>query len=199
MIDDGQYRIEYINHKNTRIRGSIEIDEDGFATIYINARNAINHQLDTVDHELRHLMNDDAYNDKPLEDVERIAAGYTLPAPIPANLPDKRKRPIPQNLKKPADYRRAIKALRLERPENHETWDYLLDLFSHPPRDNDEVKLRGFLMYGFEPDDPRWQTIFWASLHPNGFTDYSNYDNYGQPRITPHSPRLRRLLKNLFD
>lgn len=205
MIDDGQYRVELIDHKNTRMRGSVEIDEDGFATIFVNARQSVNQQLKTVDHELRHLVNDDAYNDVPLEQAERIASGKqpVEPGPPVAKKPTKSvRKPLqaPPNRDPLKTFRKAIEGIRDAKPEaERDPWDYLADVFSRRPEYPFEVKLRGYIMYGLEPDDPVWDRLIWTDLCRDGYPDYSNYDAFGNPLRKKHKPQLLKIIRTLFD
>ena len=74
-MTDGDYCIRLLDHPNTKIRGSVHIDEDGYANIYINPRISTDQQLKTLDHEMRHIQNDDAYNNDHIKLVENRAAG----------------------------------------------------------------------------------------------------------------------------
>ena len=70
------------------IGGAIMEDEDGFTSIYVNARHGHYARLDDLEHELIHLENDDLHNDDLIEVVEARADG------IPAEL-----RSIPRLMK----------------------------------------------------------------------------------------------------
>lgn len=66
------------------IGGAVMEDEDGFVSIYVNARHGHYAQLDDLDHEIAHIENDDLHNDDPIEVIEARADG--LPSslkPIP--------------------------------------------------------------------------------------------------------------------
>ena len=66
------------------IGGAVMEDEDGFVSIYVNARHGHYAQLDDLDHEIAHIENDDLHNDDSIEVVEARADG--LPSslkPIP--------------------------------------------------------------------------------------------------------------------
>ena len=45
-------------------------DDDGFS-IYINSRLSEDQKRKALDHEIDHIKNDDFYNDKPIEEIER--------------------------------------------------------------------------------------------------------------------------------
>lgn len=74
MTND-EFKVYYINHRNTKFGGHVELDQDGFASIYINARRSSGQQLKTFEHELKHLENNDLHNDDPIEVIEARAAG----------------------------------------------------------------------------------------------------------------------------
>ena len=48
----------------------VSVDEDGFASIYLNSRLNYEKQRACLKHELKHLSNDDIYNDKSIREVE---------------------------------------------------------------------------------------------------------------------------------
>ena len=80
MMSDGEYNVTFVDHKNTRIRGSVFISEDGFANIFINPRLDLERQMRTFAHEMVHLENDDAYNQDDIRIIEARANGR-LPDP----------------------------------------------------------------------------------------------------------------------
>lgn len=45
-------------------------DDDGFS-IYINSRLSYDQKLKAFKHEVDHIENDDFYNDKPIEEIEK--------------------------------------------------------------------------------------------------------------------------------
>ena len=45
-------------------------EDDGF-NIYINSRLSDDQKLKALKHEIDHIENDDFYNDKPIEEIER--------------------------------------------------------------------------------------------------------------------------------
>lgn len=53
----------------------VSVDEEGFASIYLNARHSHKQQRMGLRHALRHLAGDDFYNDKDIRTVEREADG----------------------------------------------------------------------------------------------------------------------------
>lgn len=70
MIDEGDFIVRLIDHKDTSIRGATFVDENGFASIYINARVSRVQQRKTQKHELNHIAKDDFYNQVPIDDAE---------------------------------------------------------------------------------------------------------------------------------
>ena len=56
-----------------KVGAMVAFDEDGFASIYLNARWSLERQKKALRHELRHIENDDVYNDKDIQTIEREA------------------------------------------------------------------------------------------------------------------------------
>lgn len=52
------------------IGAMIAIDEEGYASIYINSRHSIDKQKRNLLHELKHLERDDVYNNKSIYEIE---------------------------------------------------------------------------------------------------------------------------------
>ena len=48
----------------------VSVDDDGFASIYLNSRLTVEKQKKCLRHELRHLADDDVYNSKGIIEVE---------------------------------------------------------------------------------------------------------------------------------
>ena len=65
------------------IGGAVMEDEDGFISIYVNARHGHYAQLDDLDHELAHIEHDDLHNDDPIEVIESRANGHATPRRLP--------------------------------------------------------------------------------------------------------------------
>lgn len=61
------------------IGGAVMEDEDGFISIYVNARHGHYAQLDDLDHELAHIEHDDLHNDDPIEVIESSANAHATP------------------------------------------------------------------------------------------------------------------------
>lgn len=134
------YKVYYISHKNTKIGGSVEVDENGFASIFINPRRSHFQQMKTLDHELRHIENDDLYNEEPIQVIETRAANKEI---LPAR---EEGTPIPHHTRhgKPP------------RKRNPHAKDGLRISFT--------LKADAFAAYGIPEDDPQWSELFWAML-----------------------------------
>ena len=61
----------YIIDLPCTVRGSIRVDGDGFASIYINARLSRAEQYNVLKHELRHLRRGDMTSRRSIHQVER--------------------------------------------------------------------------------------------------------------------------------
>ena len=70
MTED-EYRV-YLVKLPATIHGAVRLDQDGFPSIYINDDLSPKAKRDAFDHEMRHIKNDDMFNDKPIQDVEAI-------------------------------------------------------------------------------------------------------------------------------
>lgn len=55
------------------IRAAVRLDDEGYPTIYINDALSPEAKKRAFLHELKHIENDDHYNDKPIEEAERDA------------------------------------------------------------------------------------------------------------------------------
>ena len=71
-MDD--YRVYLVKLPGT-VHGAIRIDNDGFASIYINEQLSPQAKRAAFLHELWHLRNDDMYNDKSIYEVEGLCQG----------------------------------------------------------------------------------------------------------------------------
>ncbi len=72
MIDEDGYRVYFLPLPGD-IHGAHRVDCDGYASIYINVNLAPDAARETVDHELRHIRNDDLHNALDIRDAERMA------------------------------------------------------------------------------------------------------------------------------
>lgn len=53
------------------IGGAVMVDDDGFASIYINARHGRDAQLRSLQHEIMHVQRGDVYNDMTIFQAEQ--------------------------------------------------------------------------------------------------------------------------------
>lgn len=70
-MNDDEYRV-YLVKLPATIHGAVRLDQDGFPSIYINDDLSPQAKKDAFDHEMRHIRNDDMYNDRPIEEVEAL-------------------------------------------------------------------------------------------------------------------------------
>lgn len=68
-LTDDEYRVYMIPFPGD-IMGAVRVDADGFPSIYINDALSPDARRRAFDHELRHILEDDHYNDRPIEEVE---------------------------------------------------------------------------------------------------------------------------------
>lgn len=54
------------------MNGMTILDSDGNYNVYINARLSVDDQRKAYQHELRHIRQDDFYNELPIQDVEEL-------------------------------------------------------------------------------------------------------------------------------
>lgn len=52
------------------VGGMVTPNDDGTFSIYINAKHTDAEQLKSYDHEVDHIINDDFYSGKPIEEIE---------------------------------------------------------------------------------------------------------------------------------
>lgn len=52
--------------------GMVMPNDDGTFSVFLDARVSRERQKQLCDHEFEHIKNDDFYNDKPIEEIERI-------------------------------------------------------------------------------------------------------------------------------
>lgn len=90
-MNSDDFIVRIIDPKTTRIRGSVHMDENGFASVYLNARMPKNIQLETLDHELKHIEEDDFHNEKTIEEVEQF-----VHIPEPQAEPEQPSAPVQQ-------------------------------------------------------------------------------------------------------
>ena len=56
------------------VGGLVAVNEDGTYSVYINAKLSSSRQEKALRHEVDHIENDDFYNGKPIEEVEKKRA-----------------------------------------------------------------------------------------------------------------------------
>lgn len=69
-----------------RVRGVTVPNDDGTFSIYINSSLDYFMQRDAYDHEVRHVVLNHFYEERPIEDIESEAKGYSL-AEVVLNTP----------------------------------------------------------------------------------------------------------------
>lgn len=67
---DGEYTVRMVVLPGD-IHGAVRLSDDGFANIYINDLLSPEEKRKAFDHEKRHIENNDFYNDKPINEIER--------------------------------------------------------------------------------------------------------------------------------
>lgn len=67
---DGEFTVRMINLPGD-IHGAVRLSEDGFANIYINDQLAPEAKRKAFEHEVKHIDNNDFYNGKPIQEIER--------------------------------------------------------------------------------------------------------------------------------
>jgi hypothetical protein len=66
----GDYVVRLVDLPS-RVGGLVAMDEEGFYNIYLNSRLTRERQRKALRHELKHIADDDMYNERPIEIVER--------------------------------------------------------------------------------------------------------------------------------
>ena len=74
MTDD-EYRV-YMMPFPGDILATVRVDADGFPSIYINDALSPDAKKRAFAHELRHIADEDFYNDRSIEEVERDADAH---------------------------------------------------------------------------------------------------------------------------
>ena len=69
MIEGADYRVIFLPFPGD-VLGSVRIDAEGFATVYINEALAPRARQEVLEHELRHIRRNDFYNDMSIYAVE---------------------------------------------------------------------------------------------------------------------------------
>ena len=71
-MNDDEYRVYMVKLPAT-IHGAVRVDKDGFPSIYINDDLSPMAKIAAFRHEMRHIINDDLYNSKTIQEVEGIS------------------------------------------------------------------------------------------------------------------------------
>ncbi len=70
LIEGADFFIRATDFPNTANKGAVIVNEDGTYSVYINSRYPQCQWKDIADHELRHLLNNDFYNDLDIRFIE---------------------------------------------------------------------------------------------------------------------------------
>lgn len=76
---EGDYHVYMVNFGTGAIKAAVREDENGFASIYINEQCAPSARKKALVHELRHIINNDLSNDRPIREVENAASKKATP------------------------------------------------------------------------------------------------------------------------
>ena len=69
MLTEGDFHV-YMIPMYGDVEGCVTMDENCFYSIYINSNLSVEKQRKVLEHELRHIINNDFYNNKPITDIE---------------------------------------------------------------------------------------------------------------------------------
>jgi hypothetical protein len=72
-MSEDEYRV-YLIDLPIDVRGAVRLDEDGFASIYINSRLSEQTKKAAFLHEIRHIRRNDHYNLRNIREIERCHA-----------------------------------------------------------------------------------------------------------------------------
>lgn len=72
LIENRDYFVRVVPFPVYTIGGMVTPNEDGTFSIFINARLSLERQRKALDHELKHLEDNDFYNGKPIYEIEDI-------------------------------------------------------------------------------------------------------------------------------
>lgn len=70
LIEFSDYVVRVIDFPDATIGGAVVVGDDDFYNVYINARRSLESQAASLQHELRHIAEDDFYNGKPIGEIE---------------------------------------------------------------------------------------------------------------------------------
>lgn len=68
---EDEYRVYMVNFKTGAIKAAVRVDPDGYPSIYVNDQIGAEAKKQALAHELRHIINNDLSNDRPIREVER--------------------------------------------------------------------------------------------------------------------------------
>ena len=73
---EGEVTIRVVDDMQVASPGFVIYDETGHCNVYLNGRYNHESNMQTADHELRHIMNDDFFNDDDIHTVESRADAH---------------------------------------------------------------------------------------------------------------------------
>lgn len=80
---EGEVTIRVVDDMPVASPGFAIYDETGHYNVYLNARYNHESNVQTADHELRHILNDDFFNDDDIRTVESRADAHTTQRHLP--------------------------------------------------------------------------------------------------------------------
>ena len=76
---EGEVTIRVVDDMPVASPGFVIYDETGHCNVYLNGRYNHESNMQTADHELRHILNDDFFNDDDIHTVESRADAHATP------------------------------------------------------------------------------------------------------------------------
>jgi hypothetical protein len=76
---EGEVTIRVVDDMPVASPGFVIYDETGHCNVYLNGRYNHESNMQTADHELRHILNDDFFNDDDIRTVESRADAHATP------------------------------------------------------------------------------------------------------------------------
>ena len=70
LIEGQDYFVYLVPFPHPVNHGAVTPNDDGTFTVYIDSNQSPEQQLESLDHELDHIRNDDFYNDRSISEVE---------------------------------------------------------------------------------------------------------------------------------
>lgn len=71
-MEGADYFVRVIPFPVGRVGGMVTPNDDGTYSVYINANLNRERQLEAYEHEVRHIVNGDFYNEKTIREIEGI-------------------------------------------------------------------------------------------------------------------------------